>query len=240
MSNKQSVAIVGMCKNVEEHLEKNVFKTLNEIKEKFGKVYLYIFTNDNTDNTLTLLEKYKKDNENDYEDITIENETPLKDKSLHRQNLTILVYGRNKCLEYARSKNVDYMCMCDLDNVLFQSQDTNIDDMLEFINKNDNVVSISKADKKDCFYDKFSYRTERFNRCMFTYKDHSEWWGEVLQEEFTKVNSYFGGMCFYKMKLIPNNARYDRKDKQNRNCCEHVAFNEMLNGEHYLFCNNFK
>ncbi len=240
MSNLQSVAIVGMCKNVEEFLEINVFKTLNEIKSKFGKVYLYIFTNDNTDNTLTLLEKYKKDNENVYEDITIENETPLKDKSLNRQNLSILVYGRNKCLEYARSKNVDYMCVCDLDNVLFQSQDTNIDDMLGFINKNKDVVCISKADKANSFYDKYSYRTERFTKCMFTYKDHSEWWGEVLQEEFTKVHSYFGGMCFYKMRLIPYNACYNNKDSLNRNCCEHIAFNQMIDGEHYIFCNNFK
>lgn len=233
----KSVAIVGMCKNVGEYLEVNVFKMIEKISNKFNKVYLYIYTNDNEDNTLTLLEKFKEDKKHLFKDFTLEVESNVTDKN--RFDLTILVYGRNKCLEYARQKNVDYMCVIDLDECLYDCDESNLDEMIEYIENNNSVVAISKAQAKNDFYDKFSLRTPKFTQCIHRVKDNKPIWSYELPDKFTKVNSYFGGICFYKMNKIPSEAKYDNKDKKNIYCCEHVAFNEMLEGEHFIFVNNF-
>jgi ribosomal protein L24E len=136
---------------------------IEKISNAFDKAYLYIYTNDNEDNTLTLLEKFKEKNNNKFSDITIENETGI--IYLHRGDLTILVYGRNKCLEYARKKKVNYMAMIDLDNVLNYCEKSIFNEMVELLEK-ENVVAVSKACTRNDFYDKFSYRTEKFNICI--------------------------------------------------------------------------
>ena len=231
-TNQSSVAIVGMCKNVEKHLEENVFKMIETMSNAFDKAYLYIYTNDNEDNTLTLLEKFKEKNNNKFSDITIENETGI--IYLHRGDLTILVYGRNKCLEYARKKKVNYMAMIDLDDCLKLCKTKNINEMVDLLDK-ENVVAVSKACSRNDFYDKFSYRTDKFNICIHKMKDHRIIWSEILPNKINKVDSYFGGLCIYKMNLIPTEAKYSNVDSNKDYCCEHVAFNEMLKGDKYIY-----
>jgi len=232
---ENSIAIVGMCKNVEVYLKENVFDMIEIISKQFDKVYIYIYTNDNTDNTLTLLENFKENNCIKYNDFTIENENGI--NYLYRADLTILVYGRNKCLEYARKKNVNYMAMIDLDNCLNKCKTNIIKEMIELLD-NDNVVAVSKCCAKNNFYDKFSYRSEKFNKCIHKMKDHTEIWAETLPNKINKVDSYFGGLCIYKMNLIPIKAKYSNMDNNNNFCCEHVAFNEMLKGDKYIYVVN--
>ena len=234
---EESIAIVGMCKNVEKYLEVNVFDTIKKISKLFNKVYLYIYTNDNTDNTLTLLEKFKENNKNEFIDIVIENENGI--THLKREDLTILVYGRNKCLEYARQKKVDYMAMLDLDNVLHNCELSIFNNMVELLKK-ENVVAVSKANTRKDFYDKFSYRTEKYNKCMWKYnkKEFDEMYNSILPNKINKVNSYYGGICLYKMNLVPKEAKYSNQDSNKIYCCEHVAFNEMLKGDKFIYCEN--
>jgi len=234
---ENSVAIVGLCKNVDEWLNDYTLPLIEAVAKSFSKSYLYIYTNDNTDNTLETLQKYKEKTSL-YEDFTIEAEEGI--VYMNRQDLTILVYGRNKCLNYARSKKTKYMVVLDLDNVCtYECSSLFIKEMKHQLDK-DNVVCVSKAISRNNFYDKYSYRTKRFPSCMYLSSDHTAIWAEVLPDKINKVISYFGGLCIYKMALCPADACYDRKDSKGANCCEHVAFNEKLEGEHYIYCYNDK
>jgi FkbM family methyltransferase len=228
-----SIAIVGMCKNVDLYLNQNVLRMIETISKPFEKAYLYIYTNDNEDNTLDTLLKFKKEKSHLFEDFTIEAEEGITE--MNRQDLTILVYGRNKCLNYARSKNAKYMAVIDLDDCLKVCEEQHIKEMTDHLD-NENVVAVSKACNKNDFGDKFSYRSERFPLCIYKYTDHTPIWHEVLPKKITKVDSYFGGLCIYKMALCPADAFYDNKDSKGDYCCEHVAFNEKLEGEHYIYC----
>ena len=225
-----SVAIVGMCKNV-AHFVSRVERVFKNIIPNFSNVYIYIYTNDNTDNTLKELEKFKKNiNVNEF---IIENEIGI--TKLNRQDLSILVYGRNKGLEYARKKNVNYMMVIDLDDACKYSPSSYFKEMKE-LTSNSNNVCISYAPSIYEFGDKFSLRSDKFPKCFWTLKDHTELWNDILPSKISKVYSYFGGYCLYNMSNVPKNAKYSNNDKNGNYCCEHVSFNEMLNGNHYILC----
>ena len=225
-----SVAIVGMCKNV-AHFVSRVERVFKNIIPNFSNVYIYIYTNDNTDNTLKELEKFKKNI--DVCEFIIENETGI--TKLNRQDLSILVYGRNKGLEYARKKKVNYMMVIDLDDACKYSPSSYFKEMKDLCSNPENVC-ISYAPSIYEFGDKFSLRSNKFPKCFYTLKDHTEIWNDILPSKTSKVFSYFGGYCLYNMKNIPKNSKYYNKDKEGNYACEHVCLNEQLIGNHYILC----
>ena len=126
------------------------------------------------------------------------------------------------------------MAMIDFDDCLKLCKTKNINEMVDQLDK-ENVVAVSKACSRNDFYDKFSYRTDKFNICIHKMKDHRTIWSEILPNKINKVDSYFGGLCIYKMNLIPTEAKYSNVDSNKDYCCEHVAFNEMLKGDKYIY-----
>ncbi len=146
-----SIAIVGMCKNVGKYL-KQVFSIIDNLKSCFNKTYIYIYTNNNTDDTLKQLEDYKR--VSNAVEFIIEDEKNI--GTLNRHDLTIMVHGRNKCLNYAREKKADYMAMIDFDDVLNNISIETITEMKKIV-EDVNTVCCSKANHKGDFYDKYIY-----------------------------------------------------------------------------------
>lgn len=226
-----SCVVVGLCKNVEQYLDKSLLSVFN-ISKSFVKTYVYIVTNNNTDNTIDKINELKiKYNL----DIKID-EYDIKKTEMNREDLSIMVWGRNKCLEYAHKKNVNYMVCIDLDNV---GQGIKTESINKILNYKNNWDCISRNFSN--LYDRFSIRMkeEPFNKCIHrcNKEEHAIYWAfKPPDTGYFKMDCYFGGCCIYKLEALKN-IEYRRTDKNGLGCCEHIGLQEQLKGDLYLDCN---
>ena len=222
--------IVGLCKNTEPYLDKSLLSIYN-MSKSFIKTYVYILTNNNTDNTIEKLEEKKKEFNLDME-IDIYD---IKETEMNRQDLTLMVWGRNKCLEYANTKNVSYMICIYLDDVGKNIKTESINNILNF---KEEWSCVSRNYSK--LYDKFSIRmdNEPFNKCIHKCNKEEQkiyWSFQPPNKGFFKMNCYFGGCCIYKLKALEN-IEYRQLDKNGLDCCEHIGLQEQMKDNLFLYC----
>lgn len=225
-----SCAIVGLCKNVESHLDSSMLSIFN-MSKAFIKTYVYILTNNNTDNTISKLNEKKKEFNLDM-NIDIYD---IKDTDMNRKDLTLMVWGRNKCLEYAKKMNVSYMICLDLDDVAQNIKTESINNILG-LEYPWGCVSRNYSN----LYDRFSLRmdSEPFNKCIHKCNKIEQeiyWSYNPPNKGFYKMNCYFGGCCIYRIKALEN-IEYRIKDKNGFDCCEHIGLQEQMIDDLFLYC----
>lgn len=242
-----NIVVCGCTKNSGSYIANNLSK-LYSIHHLFKEFHMVVYENDSTDNTVQILETFKKNNT--LFDYISEKGITKKVRNKNRIGPQIIGYGRNRLLEYVEKNytdEIDYLLMVDLDTVM-----ENFDkDQLKYIFKHD--ASSWDALFANCegkYYDIFALRI---------YKDiwipdiHSSIWNEPIYydcwniaektknvQKFVRnnqviipttaplipVSSAFGGFGIYKYDIIKG-IRYGCVIN-NEIICEHVYFHEQI------------
>ena len=111
----KTASICACAKNVEEHLPLSISK-IEMISSAFKEVKIFIFENDSTDNTLSILKDWAKKNQS----VKIISESGLKLKATKGwyKRIEALMIGRNRLLEESKIYNPDYYIPIDMDEVI--------------------------------------------------------------------------------------------------------------------------
>ena len=228
-----NVVFAGTCKNIESYLKKSL-ENIEECGKLFKSFKVIIYENDSTDNTRTLLNKYKKDN---YYYIFEDNiEEP-------RRTMRI-ANGRNKILDKMKELgNFDYLIMLDLDDATYKG--TFIETIKTCFQYND--WDVLTANQKHKYYDLWALRMPGYleydvhseisrndpveeKTIIYNKIDHSNF---KKQNTLLEVDSAFGGIGIYKISSIKkckyvgeykSHKRYPDSSEQ----CEHVEFNKCI------------
>lgn len=230
---RKKIIVTGLTRNNEKKLEKNI----REIQNLNDNIRFFIYENDSSDKTKSLLKKLKKDNPNfNYlsEELRLKSFGQVKD--VERTNN--LALHRNKCLKHIKRyhKNTDYTIVIDLD---FDSISLNgIYHSFGRLSKNENIdaiagfsyeVKTNKSNQKILWnYDSWAFRLNWWEDLQkYGYIDGRDpmYWFGVFQppvgSDLMPVNSAFGGCCIYKTNIFTQ-GNYTGED------CEHVTFHKFL------------
>jgi glycosyltransferase involved in cell wall biosynthesis len=246
MNNK--VVIAGCTKNSAKYIQYSINK-LHEIGNLFTDYTIVLYENDSTDNTVEILHK----NTNKTFHFISERNIIIKYKLLHTR-AQILCHARNKLLEHIKLHYVNYdlLIMIDLDNVLEQF---NPKTLLNAFKYGDDWEGLT-ANCVGKYYDIWALR---INHNIWNNDIHGKIWPEPLIHDcwneikdgipckylisnyqqiipismpLIQTTSSFGGIGIYKMNAIQN-ARYETYNG-NFCQCEHVMFNEGINGKLFI------
>ena len=223
-----SVIVCGCTKNSARYIYKHL-QLLYDMSPLFERFKMLIYENDSTDNTVEILEEFKKTH-------------PLFDYISENVRISmrteILAHGRNTLLRYVQG--YEYMIMTDLDDVIATFKPSQIKYLFEPTYGDWDGLFANCLGK---YYDIWALRIERdkwTKLCPFQVIDFDCW--EKAQEYRTKqvisqyqitiptsaplipVNSAFGGFGIYKVNKI--NGIYKGFDTKPR--CEHVAFHKGM------------
>ena len=223
-----SIIVCGCTKNSASYIQKHL-QLLYDMAPLFTKFKMLIYENNSTDNTVEILEKFKKTHHNfDYisENLSIKMRTE------------ILAHGRNTLLRHIHG--YEYMIMTDLDDVIATFKPSQIKYLFEPSYGDWDGLLANCLGK---YYDIWALRIERDKwtpLCPFQVIDYDCW--EKAQEYRSRVvvsqhqisipvstplipvNSAFGGFGIYKVDRI--NGRYKGFDGKIR--CEHVEFHKGM------------
>lgn len=120
--NNKKICIVGTIRDA----EKTVYSCLNSLKIECSKLSCFLYENDSVDNTKSLLEQYKTD-QNTFDDFTyISDHIQFLDQNQQNINvpnnrsnlrLKILSYARNICKDFVKNTyaDYDYIIVADMD-----------------------------------------------------------------------------------------------------------------------------
>lgn len=220
----KTILITILVKNNEKYIP--FFKEMIEMVEKdlFDKyVFKYlIYTNNNTDKTLELLQKNKKDN------MKIINES--QPKEILEANIIIRLYHlREKLLNLTLKEDFDYLLMLDTD-IFFNSKIiTESISVLE--NSKFNAISANtlwgNVYPFVSYYDHFSYRDKKgksldskLSRYKFSIYDLPLTFKEIIEVK----SSFCGFFLTKKSNLVNKKITYLKNVKESK--CEHVDFNQ--------------
>jgi hypothetical protein len=216
----ETVLFSALLRNNEKYIP-YMFKIFDQIEEKLSDKYNFqylVYTNDNHDKTLKILEKYSRKNF----DIISEK---LDKKILNMGRIERLHILREQLLEKIREKKFNYLFLYDSD-IYFNSS---IVESLIFNLKNSDyeaVVPNTIAQSNSFYYDLFSL-TDKNN----TNIDYSNYFrlvnffkDTVIKKDF-EVKSAFGGLFLTSNEKIKDN-KISYLDSTKRNECEHKVFNK--------------
>lgn len=239
--NKLRVVFFGLAKDCENSLPQTC-DWLYSVSKLFGTCDIYIITNDNTDNTIKILEKYKKKLK-----LNIINLDGI-NKSFYNRNDKICQL-RNIGLAFIRSNSTKYDFFINLD----------MDGVIKFINLKIFEKAISElyysrkysaffSFSKPFYYDLYPFRKKKVlnHNVMLVYKilriltlkiipkkiikhlSFSRYNKRIsnLNEDF-EVRSAFCGLGIYKMENIEK-LWYGSRDMYGLEKCEHLIFNEQI------------
>ena len=224
---QSNVLICGIARNCEKILPYTIAR-IERLGSLFRSYHVYIYENDSIDQTLSLLNNWKKENRK----ITIKSETlsppPFTDPK-GEVRLKYMAAARNNYLAYAKQYNkkkpVDYLIFVDCDLRGGWSYDgvlNSIGQDIEWHGIGSNSLCYISKDNEwtKLFYDQFAFRSsnswqeiDKFANGSFVFNR-----GEPL----VSVNSCFGGLCIYKPSILETNVKYTQDD------CDHVTFNKQL------------
>ena len=221
-----SVIVCGCTKNSASYIYKHL-QLLYDMYPLFKTFKMLVYENDSTDNTVNILEEFKKTHPFfDYISENLDN----------RPRTDILAHGRNTLLRHIQG--FEYMIMTDLDDVIATFKPGQIKYLFEH-NEWDGLL----ANCLGKYYDIWALRIERDKwtpLSPFQVIDYDCW--EKAQQYRTKqvisqhqinipvstplipVNSAFGGFGIYKVNKI--NGRYNGYGGRR---CEHVEFHKGMN-----------
>jgi glycosyltransferase involved in cell wall biosynthesis len=213
------IAFCFIVKDGEKYLEKNLIKIIDLGNDISSEYRIYYAENDSTDNTINILQQFKKK----YNNI---NGIHLNIDGLHSTFLCKnynnyncsnrtrrLAFLRNSVLNQAKQWHTcDYIIMIDLDFIDFDKKQFN--KMFNIINNNSNIDGIfgMSVNENNYLYDYSSIKPiYKIFYILNKYK-------------LIKVESAFSGFGIYKMKSI-GKIQYNL----NTNRIEHIDFNKKLN-----------
>lgn len=225
MSCLKTILLTFLLRNNENYIPYmfNMFKFLEKSRE-YNFKYL-VYTNDNEDKTLELLQKYKSPNTK-----IIEEKVPEKIKNLHRTGK--LCHLRQKLLLLTKEEKFDYLIMMDSEiffNLKIIEQAIKELEKQKFEVITSNTLQFSGEYMN--FYDTFSYIAEK-ESTLTLYHDPEERTKFRLIGNFKKgtipVESSFGGFWLTKYStFFKKNAQYlDNRSIYSKDLCEHIDFNK--------------
>lgn len=255
IQNKQ-IIILGLVRNLSHVLYENI-SSITNLCFYSPRIHFFLYENDSTDSTVSVLKKCKKDfpnfkyksdslNLKSFDHTTIVSKLELKSTE-RTQNLA---KHRNTCLSYVKNNfsQSDFTIVMDMDFAKFS-----LDGLLNSFgwlseNHADGLVGNS-FEIKNLFdnntqnlwnYDCWAYRgswwddLQKYSR-NYEY-DPMLWfgfWQPPIGSEPIPVNSAFGGIGIYKTQHYTS-VEYDGYD------CEHVCFHKNLKKKHpnYKLCIN--
>jgi hypothetical protein len=223
----KNILIVGICKNIESSVDRTI-KNITRIKTYFNKCKVFIYENNSTDKTSSMLVSQI----NNINDFIVGTENIKEYNDLYKR----MARARNKCIEFIKSNNKDYqyVLILDLDLVI----DIPIMSIMNCFNHNESwdvQTANSIYDKDYHYWDTFALRLNESDPPFFYERDNitggNLYWKKHCNipskqkqyTKFTNVISAFGGLGIYKIDCF-DNAMYD----ENINDCEHVPFHKQL------------
>lgn len=243
----KKIAVVGLCRNIETIIDKNIQKIVNLLKDNCNEYKIILFENDSIDNTKLKIENWIKTNNN----------IILISKNLNRpqygsvkdnNRTTYLAEYRNLLKEYLYKNYHDYdlVIVIDTDFQDFSedgilntfgwfSVNENIDAMCGNSFQIKNIFSESKSSLWN--YDSWAFRFTWWNdwqtvpESKFYNYNPMFWFGLWILPPGSKpikINSGFGGCCIYKLQKYLT-GKYDGFD------CEHVCFHYDLKDKNENF-----
>lgn len=243
----KNISIVGLARNLSDNLYTNIHY-INQLSEFFQEINYFVYENDSTDSTVSILDNLSKTlpNFNYRSDLlNLHHFTHSKPNNLKsKERTTNLALHRNNCLEYVKNNlsHTDFTIVIDLDFKQFS-----IDGILNSFgwfsqDASDGIVGNSFQRKDNTSlsytlwnYDCWAYRGNWWNDLQ-NYSDAYDidpmaWfglWQPPIGSQPIKVNSAFGGIGIYKTSDYTN-SKYEGYD------CEHVCFhkNLLMNNSNY-------
>ena len=236
-----SIIVCGCTKNSSKYIYKHL-ELLYEIKNLFKEFKMVIYENDSTDNTIEILNNFKKTHF--FFNYISEN----LNSSIRTH---ILAHGRNTLLKY--TTGYDYMIMVDLDDVISTFKSSQIKYLFE--------TTEWDALFANClgkYYDIWALRIERdiwTPLCPWQVIDYDCWemankyktTQVISQHQITlktnngliPVTSAFGGFGIYKVNKIKGCSYIGIKN--GKICCEHVEFHKQMikNNARLFICPKF-
>ena len=231
--------VTGLARNVGDKLEKNIL-AINNLSEKCKQINYFIYENDSSDNTVSILEKLKNNLPSfNYlsENLNLQKFGSVKDK-----NRTLaLAKHRNTCLKFIQKNHsdADFTLVSDLDFEVIS-----LFGMLNsfgFFCRYDSIDAIAgnsfqiqassqKPNNKRLWnYDSWAFRGTWWDDLQnytnyFKSSDPMLWfgyWHPPIGSSPIQVNSAFGGLCIYRNSKFLQGV-YSGED------CEHVCFHKTL------------
>ena len=219
-----TILITCLIRNNEKYIP-YMIKMFDSLEKNCNYNFKYlIYTNDNNDKSLELL------NQNKLSNMKIIEEN-LEEDILNMGRITRLYHIREKVLKLTVKETFNYLLMIDSD-IFFNS---NILETALFELKNTNFeVITSNTLGGDFFpfifyYDDFSYRDLNNTTIKNTiFKKFVKFIKTTYDNNIEEVNSSFGGFFLIKKKdILKENITYLENIKENK--CEHIDFNKNFN-----------
>ena len=226
-----NVIFAGTVRNVEPYIR----KALHDIEvcaQQFNDNAVVLYENDSSDETRSLLQKYKRKNYHYLFENDITEQTRTKR----------IARGRNTIMKKVRklnSKNYyDYMIMLDLDDVNYSGRFVgSIATCFGYEN-----WDVLAANQTGTYYDLWALRKkdDMDHDCWMDVFQHPNDPNAVKkyvtsrlkhypqQDNLLEVDSAFGGAAVYRLKAIPKNCKYVGCYSDGTQKCEHVEFNECI------------
>lgn len=258
----KKVIIAGCTKNSGQYILAHLIK-LGELGKQFSEYKIIIYENDSSDNTIELLELYKKSNKNF---IYISEKGISTKYSPHHNRVQIITHGRNYLLTlvYEKYSNYDLLIMVDLDDVLKKFNAKNCAQQIS--RHNDVEWSGLTANCEGPYYDIWALRIPA---TLWDPEIHGKIWPGPLEHDcwnqisnnipqrvciknyqkiiplnmpLIETESSFNGIGVYKIdkiKDIKYDAFYRNQDNQIIfGQCEHVSFHRNIrnNGGKIYIC----
>jgi len=232
----KKIVVLGLCRNLENVIEKNIQKIINFVEKYCLEYKLVIFENDSSDNTKQKLLDLSKQNNN----ITILSQNfnrPQFGTVKDRARTEALAEYRNILKDYVKTNfsHYDYSIVIDTD-----FQDFNTDGVLNSFGwlHNQNHISAICGNSFEIKPFMYPHKPSLWNYDCWAFR--SSWWEDLQFNELTEVynynqmlwfgmwilppgslpiriNSGFGGLCIYKTSYFIG-GQYFGYD------CEHVTF----------------
>lgn len=253
----KSIIVVGLVKDVQTTID-SLVSFLHMLKSGCRRVWFAYLTNNNTDNTLELLDKLKKENPNWIDGLVLPNEQVIVASSKGVGNRTIVfAQYRNKVIEFAKDwmKRIgeapDYMLQIDTDMQL----DMDLDTFASFLScpqaRPDVICSNGLYKNSPYFYDTFSLRLlDEPNKITEVYPLFERFYGRDLRwlttvhqfKSWTKVKSAFGGMMLLPRSTYEHATNlYDADIPPDE--CEHISlctkFESVYINPHWTIMSNY-
>jgi hypothetical protein len=234
VSQTKTVAIIGLCRNLEHCLFQNLSK-LENIASGFKDYQFFIYENDSEDNTVQILKQW----ENSKHQFKSEQlNVPKFNQSTTKQRIEVMAYGRNKCLEYVRNNlsNYDFVWVVDLDFINISVE--GIYNTISWLEQTPHAYGVAgfsyhnrvqplpeglvTKHKMLTNYDSWAYRhtnwTDTYSLGLLYW---FWWWIPLVGSPPFSVNSAFGGSSIYRTTQFLL-GHYDTVD------CEHVTFHHSI------------
>ena len=247
LAKDKTIIFCGIVRNADQYIERNILRILRTAKE-FKDFAVFIYENDSTDNTKTILLKYNRHPfiivcedgiQNDY----LEAFKAGKDTT-NELRCNILSQCRNKYLEYINSTNYDYACIVDLDlkggwsydgffdsiAIINEKQDTACVSSYGILSEYTNTKPLEEKDGHNyLMYDSLAFRPYNYEKPLsymvqsqFNFMHTQRGNGPLL------VNSNFNGLAIYKTPYLKNKKYSIRKNPNNPVDCDHVMMHEQI------------